>query len=210
MGAPHCIHYLLICIDLWSLEFYCFFISIYSKTYCIKRALPFLPTCHHAGSLVQEQQVWLGHLGSRGHCYWWDHLQSHEPTNKLKNKWCYGMEHSYTFFFTYLYKFEFDDHEPQHKECPRKWLLTPCSQSVRDSSSLRLSNAQCILLVEYYPGWYCHVLSKSRSMDSIIRTCNRNPTFKPVEEGVIDLVPFSVHSALNTDIAGMTTTVHNG
>ena len=99
MGAPHCIHYLLICIDLWSLEFYCFFISIYSKTYCIKRALPFLPTCHHAGSLVQEQQVWLGHLGSRGHCYWWDHLQSHEPTNKLKNKWCYGMEHSYTFLF---------------------------------------------------------------------------------------------------------------
>ena len=67
-----------------------FFISIYSKMYSIKRALPFLPTCHHAGSLVQEQQVWLGHLGSRGHCYWWDHLQSHETTNKLKNKWCYG------------------------------------------------------------------------------------------------------------------------
>ena len=67
------------------------------------------------------------------------------------------------------------------RECPPKWLLTPCSQSVRDSSSLRLSNAESILLVEYYPGWYCHVLSKSRSMVPIIRTCNRNPTFKPVE-----------------------------
>ena len=134
-----------------------------------------------------------------------------KPWNPQTNwKTSGAMEHSYTFFFTYLYKFEFDDHEPQHKECPRKWLSTPCSQSVRDSSSLRLSNTQCILLVEYYPGWYCHVLSKSRSMDSIIRTCNRNPTFKPVEGDVIDLVPFSVHSALNTDIAGMTATVHNG
>ena len=97
MGAPHCIHYLLICIDLWSLEFDCFFHQhIFQDVFhqMCSTLPPNLPPCRiscpRATSMTGAPGISGPLLLVRSPAKPWN------PQTNWKTSG--AMEHSYTFF----------------------------------------------------------------------------------------------------------------